>query len=366
MRISFSIFGLLFLVSCATKQAENEIIIRGQVQDIPDGKVYLTNAYRWMIELDSTTVKDGNFLFKITPDSSFYPYLASIRFPDANSSLGRGALTFPGGAFYLEKGTTFITSDTTKSFRVPTGGLIIPAKAKAGKQNVAFIDNSMSDFGWLGIIDSAKRESRIRYFHNQIKKYPFSYFLLDGIFNSRNQYTKNELENLLVGFNEDVRQSALGQKFRKYLFNRRDLNKPYPNLSLIASENKRRNILDATADINMLVFWASWCGPCRKEIPSLKQIYHKYQDQKLNLVSISVDEKSVEWRKAVDEEKMPWPQLLVGKEEFEFVDAQFDPTSIPLIIFTDQKGNELSRFVGYENGQEKKYDSIINRHLLKK
>src|SRR6185312_15973794 len=125
-------------------------------------------------------------------------------------------------------------------------------------------------------------------------------------------------------FDSDVQKSKLGDKFRTYLTNRPDPNKPYPNLSLLNSANERHFIIDSNFKLTMLVFWASWCGPCRMEIPTLKEIYSEYKERGLNLVSISIDDNKDNWVKALSQEKMPWTQYIVDKDKIDLVKQQFN------------------------------------------
>ena len=60
-------------------------------------------------------------------------------------------------------------------------------------------------------------------------------------------------------------------------------------------------------------FWASWCAPCRWAIPKVEQLYKRYNDARLSVISISFDQKQKDWEKAMEEEAMPWTQLWAGK-----------------------------------------------------
>ena len=61
-------------------------------------------------------------------------------------------------------------------------------------------------------------------------------------------------------------------------------------------------------------FWASWCGPCRGEIPNLKAAYEKYHSQGVELLSVACWDKEANTRKALEEEKMPWPQIINAQD----------------------------------------------------
>lgn len=116
-----------------------------------------------------------------------------------------------------------------------------------------------------------------------------------------------------------------------------------PEFSFPTPDNKKTlGPQDFKGKILVLDFWASWCGPCRKEIPNMKEDYKRFSEKGVEFFSVSIDSKDADWRKALADENMPWPQCIApngGKE----VMKQYQFSGIPYILIIDEEGNILEK-----------------------
>lgn len=87
-------------------------------------------------------------------------------------------------------------------------------------------------------------------------------------------------------------------------------------------------------------FWASWCGPCREEIPRLKDIYYQYKDKGLDIVGVPCHDKVKDTLEAVEEFKVPWTQILNAPGN---VPVKYGFSYIPYIILIGPDGTILEK-----------------------
>jgi len=92
-------------------------------------------------------------------------------------------------------------------------------------------------------------------------------------------------------------------------------------------------------------FWASWCGPCRKAIPEIKQLYSKYKESGFEVLSVSVDTDNAAWRKAMSEENMPWAQVLSPDKNKTL--SSFMIIGIPTLYLIDREGKIVEKYTGF-------------------
>lgn len=89
-------------------------------------------------------------------------------------------------------------------------------------------------------------------------------------------------------------------------------------------------------------FWASWCGPCRREIPNIKALYEKYNGKGMNFVGVAVWDAPADSRKAISQLQIPWP-CIVGTHNLTEPTKLYGIMGIPHIIIFDPKGRIVAR-----------------------
>ena len=97
---------------------------------------------------------------------------------------------------------------------------------------------------------------------------------------------------------------------------------------------------DWKGKVVLVDFWATWCPPCREELPKIKQVYQQYHDQGLEIVGVSCDNQLDDLQKFVQQSQgMPWPQMFdAAKPGWHAVAQQHNINQIPAMFLIDRKG----------------------------
>lgn len=115
-----------------------------------------------------------------------------------------------------------------------------------------------------------------------------------------------------------------------------------PDFAAKDKEGKERHLSDFRGKYVLLDFWASWCGPCRKESPTLVENYSRYKDKQFEILSLSVDKSAADWLKAVKADNYVWTNVRDAENPAESVAKVYGITGIPTNYLVDPTGKIIA------------------------
>jgi len=131
-----------------------------------------------------------------------------------------------------------------------------------------------------------------------------------------------------------------------------ELNGPAPDFTLKSRSGENVKLSELRGDVVMINFWASWCAPCRQEMPLLEAMYKKYNDLGFVLLGVNVEEDSSKAGELLREIPVSFPILFDNKND---VTKLYKVVAMPSTIMVDRDGNMRYLHRGYLPGYEAEY-----------
>jgi len=134
-----------------------------------------------------------------------------------------------------------------------------------------------------------------------------------------------------------------------------------PDFALKSSNGENLRLSEYRGDVVMINFWATWCGPCRQEMPLLDELYSRYQRVGFNLLGVNIDDDSRRAMQMIEELGVTFPVLFDARKE---VSKLYEVEAMPVTVLVDRNGDVRYVHHGYKPGYEDKYLDQV-RSLLR-
>ena len=208
--------------------------------------------------------------------------------------------------------------------------------------------------------DTLEYNQRIDKYQRLSLDYPDSHYLMKTLAEKLSRYKqKEDILKIYSNFSDKNKESYFGLKAQRFL----DMNFFENSMLPTWDERQMESIINDTTKYSLIIFSASWCGPCHKQIPNLKKMYSELHD-KLNMVYISIDgpETVDEWKKLMVNEQIPWRSLL-AVNDVKGLQSKYFIQSIPEAFLVNPSGKMYRIKHSYEEKELKFISAIIDAKL---
>lgn len=129
-----------------------------------------------------------------------------------------------------------------------------------------------------------------------------------------------------------------------------------PDFTLKSASGENLRLSEFRGEVVMINFWASWCGPCRQEMPLLEELYTQYQPLGFTILGVNVEEDPGKARQMLAESPVSFPVLFDNTSK---VSKLYDVVAMPSTVLVDRDGNIRYLHQGYKPGYEDAYQQQV-------
>ena len=359
---------LLGTASLGHAQTPTPFELKGQLHKIPGPAVVylLREGVQLGTKADSAVVTNGAFLLRGTTSAPTKARLVLVQRGNKRRMRTRQA---DDATFYLEKGTTVFNSPDSLVHTTITGSALTaqyreltaqlkPSNAQLEALYAQFRAATPEQRTALEKQTDALEESQKGLFAAYVKAHPNTIVSLDAV-----EQLGGAVPNyaavapLFALLAPAVKATPDGKAYaaRLQALQRVSIGAQAPDFTLTTPEGKPVALSSLRGKYVLVDFWASWCGPCRRENPNVAAVYQTYKDRNFEIlgVSIDVERNRAQWLKAIADDKLTWPQISDLRQDNEAArlysvqaipqNFLIDPTG--KIVATNLRGDELKATV---------------------
>lgn len=134
------------------------------------------------------------------------------------------------------------------------------------------------------------------------------------------------------------------------------INGKAPDFTLKSRSGENIKLSELRGKVVFINFWASWCGPCRQEMPVLDQLYQRYRDLDFTVLGVNVEENPDAARSLLKDVPVTFPILFDSSNS---VTKLYQVKGMPSSILVDRDGNMRHVYMGYQRGYEQEYQNQV-------
>lgn len=328
---------LTFLALSLGTQAQEGYQITGKTSGIEDGKVYLISSTS--DTLGVTNMKKGLFLFKGMVKNPEVAYIRTqkgtgiipLMLENANFQIlaGPSGVKVAGGPAQEAYEQYQALVDSTQSMQNRVQLEMQAAYQEGNQMKMQGIQNSFAKY-----VEKARKQEEAE-FGKLAHSFVGGYVLASHMMDMPAKILRQRYDMLDAAVKETP--SAKAVLSRLETVERISEGRVAPDFTMLNNEGDSITLSKVRGKVKLLDFWASWCGPCRKEMPNLVKLYKNYQTRGLEIVSVSLDTDKQKWQNAIIEEGMTWKNLSDLKGTQSPVMALYAFQSIPFTVLLDSE-----------------------------
>ncbi len=367
-KIILSLLAVATIVSC-NKVGNNEFEIEGNASGFKDGRnVYLkmqdtvTNS---LVNLDTVKIENGKFIFK---GAVTEPSLHFIAIDSTENQI----------PFILEEGNITVAVNKDTIFKSIVGGTYSNDQLVAYSKETEKIQKKVQKFQEVNreklqqaqisadtvTMNALMKEYKT--FQDQFKDvslkhvedHPKSYISLFFIkqFLNDPSFDMARATKMYENLDPSLKNTKEGKSIKKSLDGLKTTEKKSnvssssveigtmaPDFSAPNTDGKETSLKSALGKLTLIDFWASWCGPCRKENPNVVALYKDFHAKGLNIIGVSLDEKADKWKEAIAKDQLTWTQISNLKGWEDPIAKRYFVDGIPATFLLDEKGIIIAR-----------------------